>query len=64
MERLDFDPSFRWVVGLGIDDVVRDSSITLKNRDRLLDADIAVQSFAAIQARPNYPSLQHDRDGQ
>ena len=37
MERLDFDLSFRWFVGLGIDDAVWDHSTFSKNRDRLLD---------------------------
>lgn len=34
MERLDFDLSFRWFVGLGIDDRVWDASSFSKNRDR------------------------------
>jgi transposase len=52
MERLDFDLSFRWFVGLGIDDRVWDASSFSKNRDRLLDGDIAAQFLAAILARP------------
>ena len=48
MERLDFDLSFRWFVGLGIDDRVWDASSFSKNRDRLLDGDIAAQFLAAI----------------
>ena len=48
MERLDFDLSFRWFVGLGIDDAVWDASTFLKNRDRLLDGDIAAQFLAAM----------------
>jgi transposase len=41
MERLDFDRSFRWFVGLGIDEAVWDHSTFSKNRDRLLDGDVA-----------------------
>ena len=52
MERLDFDLSFRWFVGLCIDDCVWDASSFSKNRDRLLDGDIAAQFLAAILARP------------
>ena len=52
MERLDFDLSFRWFVELGIDDRVWDASSFSKNRDRLLDGDIAAQFLAAILARP------------
>ena len=43
VERLDFDLSFRWFVGLGIDDRVWDASTFSKNRDRLLDGDIAMR---------------------
>src|SRR3954468_3494047 len=41
MERLDHDLLFRWFVGLGIDDPVWDASTFSKNRDRLLEGDIA-----------------------
>lgn len=37
MERIEFDPLFRWFVGLGMDDPVWDHSIFSKNRDRLLE---------------------------
>jgi len=57
MERLDFDLSFRWFVGLGIDDAVWDASTFSKNRDRLLDGDIATQFLAAILARPRVKRL-------
>lgn len=57
MERLDFDLSFRWFVGLGIDDRVWDASSFSKNRDRLLDGDIAAQFLAAILARPRVKGL-------
>lgn len=57
MERLDFDLSFRWFVGLGIDDAVWDASTFSKNRDRLLDGDIAAQFLAAILAGPQVKRL-------
>jgi transposase len=57
MERLDFDLSFRWFVGLGIDDVVWDASTFSKNRDRLLDGDVAVRFLAAILAQPRVKRL-------
>lgn len=57
MERLDFDLSFRWFVGLGIDDAVWDASTFSKNRDRLLNGDIAAQFLAAILARPQVKRL-------
>ena len=45
MERLDFDLLFHWFVGLGIDDPVWDHSVFSKNRDRLLDGDVAASFF-------------------
>jgi len=57
MERLDFDLSFRWFVGLGIDDPVWDASTFSKNRERLLDGDIAARFMAAILARPRVKRL-------
>jgi len=57
MDRLNFDLSFRWFVGLGIDDAVWDASTFSKNRDRLLDGDIAAQFLAAILARPQVKRL-------
>ena len=57
MERLDFDLSFRWFVGLGVDDAVWDASTFSKNRDRLLDGDIAAAFLAAILARPQVKRL-------
>jgi transposase len=48
MERLDYDLMFRWFVGLGIDEPVWNHSTYSKNRDRLLEADIARKFLAAI----------------
>src|SRR5689334_7325615 len=48
MERLEFDLLFRWFVGLGIDDAVWDHSTFSKNRDRLLDADVAAKFLEAV----------------
>lgn len=57
IERLDFDLSFRWFVGLGIDDPVWDASSFSKNRDRLLDGDVAIGFLAAILERPQVKRL-------
>jgi transposase len=43
MERLEFDLLFRWFVGLGVDDAVRDHSTVSKNRERLLEGDVAAK---------------------
>lgn len=52
MERLEFDLLFRWFVGLGIDDAVWDHSVFSKNRDRLLEGEIAAKFLNAILAQP------------
>jgi transposase len=57
VERLDFDLSFRWFVGLGIDDPVWGASTFSKNRDRLLDGDVAVSLLAAIPDQPRVKRL-------
>jgi transposase len=48
MEQLDYNLLFRWFVGLGMDDAVWSPSTFSKNRDRLLDGDIASAFFDAI----------------
>ena len=57
MERLEFDLLFRWFVGLGIDDPVWDHSVFSKNRDRLLEGEIAARFLAAIVAQPQVKRL-------
>jgi hypothetical protein len=53
MEQLDYNLLFRWFVGLNMDDSVWDVTVFTKNRERLLDGDIAVAFFQAVlrQAR-------------
>jgi transposase len=48
MEQLDYNLLFRWFVGLGVDDPVWDHSTYSKNRDRLLEADIARKFLKAM----------------
>jgi len=57
MERLEFDLLFRWFVGLGIDDPAWDHSTFSKNRDRLLDGEIAAKFLAAVLAQPRVKRL-------
>ncbi len=45
MEQLDYNLLFRWFVGLGMDDAVWSPTTFSKNRDRLLDGDIAAAFF-------------------
>lgn len=52
MERLEYDLLFRWFVGIGVDDPAWDHSTFSKNRDRLLEGDIAAKFLAAVLAQP------------
>src|SRR5437667_291599 len=53
MEQLDYNLLFRWFVGLNLDDPIWDVTVFTKNRERLLDGDIAEAFFQAVlqQAR-------------
>ena len=48
MEQLDYNLLFRWFVGLSMDDKVWDHSVFSKNRDRLLEADIATKFLKQV----------------
>ena len=41
MEEMDYNILFRWFVGLNLDDPVWDATVFTKNRDRLLEAEVA-----------------------
>jgi IS5 family transposase len=51
------DLLFRWFVGLGVDDAVWDHSTFSKNRDRLLEGEIAAKLLNAILAQPKVKRL-------
>ncbi len=48
MEQLDYNLLFRWFVGLSMDDEVWDASTFSKNRERLLEGDIAEAFFQGV----------------
>src|ERR1700694_438473 len=48
MEQLDYNFLFRWFVGLSLDDPVWDATVYSKNRERLLEADIAQAFFEQV----------------
>lgn len=60
VKRIDFDPLFRWFVGIGIDDPVRDATTFTKNRDRLLAGEIASNFLASVLAQPKVKALLSD----
>jgi transposase len=57
MERLEYDLLFRWFVGIGVDDATFDHSVFSKNRDRLLEGDIAAKFLSAVLAQPEVKKL-------
>jgi transposase len=57
MERLEFELLFRWFVGIGVDDVAWHHSVFSKNRDRLLEGDIAAKFMRAVLEQPRVKRL-------
>ena len=57
MERLEFDLLFRWFVGIGVDDAAWDHSTFSKNRERLLEGDIAAKLLNAVLSQPRVKRL-------
>ncbi len=48
VEQLDYNLLFRWFVGLGMDDAVWNHAVFSKNRDRLLNSEVAQRFFAEV----------------
>jgi transposase len=48
MEQLEYNLLFRWFVGLSLDDEIWDESVYTKNRERLIEGDIAKKFMAAV----------------
>jgi len=51
MEQLDYNLLYRWFVGLNMDDPIWDATTFTKNRQRLLDGDIAQAFFERVLAQ-------------
>src|SRR5687767_8195930 len=60
MEQLDYNLLFRWFVGLGVDDPVWDVTVFTKNRDRLLEGEVAAKFFQAVLGQPEVRALLSD----
>ena len=60
MEQMQYNLLFRWFVGLGIDNSVWAPTVFTKNRDRLLNTDIARKVLAAILAHRDVAPLLSD----
>lgn len=60
MEQIDYNLLFRWFVGLGIDDPVWVPTVFTKNRDRLMDADVAAKFMEQLLAHKEVRKLLSD----
>ena len=60
MEEIDYSMLFRWFIGLNLDDAVWDATVFTKNRDRLLEADVAKEFLAHVVAQARAKGLTSD----
>src|SRR5690242_14322068 len=60
MEEIDYSMLFRWFIGLNLDDEVWDATVFTKNRDRLLEADVAKEFLAHVVAQARAKALISD----
>src|SRR6266850_924489 len=60
MEQLQYNLLFRWFVGLSLDDEIWDETVFTKNRDRLIEGDIAKKFMAAVLDRKAVKALLSD----
>jgi transposase len=57
MEQVRYNMLFRWFIGLSMDGLVWDVTVFTKNRDRLLEGDIARELLLAVLADPQVRPL-------
>jgi len=60
VEELDYSVLYRWFVGLSLDDPIWDATTFTKNRDRLLEGDVADAFFAEVVAAIKADGLMSD----
>src|SRR5579859_5029650 len=60
MEEIDYSMLFRWFIGLNLDDEVWDATVFTKNRDRLLEADVAKEFLAHVVEQARAKALTSD----
>ena len=60
MEQLDYNLLFRWFVGLAMDAAIWDVTVFTKNRERLLEGDIAARFMTAVLEQPRVRALLSD----
>ncbi len=60
MEEIDYSVLFRWFVGLNLDEDVWDATTFTKNRDRLLEAEVAKEFLRQVVAHARAQGLTSD----
>ena len=60
MEQLDYNLLFRWFVGLSLDAEIWDATVFTKNRERLIEGDIARKFMAAVLSQGSVKALLSD----
>ena len=60
MEEIDYSMLFRWFVGMNLDEPVWDVTVFTKNRNRLLEGDVAREFLAEVVRQAQAKSLTSD----
>jgi transposase len=60
MEEIDYSVLFRWFVGMNLDEPVWDATVFTKNRDRLLDGDVAREFLREVVSQARDKNLTSD----
>jgi transposase len=60
MEEIDYSVLFRWFVGMNMDEPVWDATVFTKNRDRLLEHEVAKVFFAQVWKQAEQANLTSD----
>ena len=60
MEEIDYSVLFRWFVGMSMDEAVWDATVFTKNRDRLLEHEVAKVFFAQVWKQAEQANLTSD----
>src|SRR5258707_12000499 len=60
MEEIDYSVLFRWFVGMNLDEPVWDVTVFTKNRDRLLDGDVAREFLCEVVKQAQEKNLTSD----
>jgi transposase len=60
MEEIDYSVLYRWFVGMNLDEPVWDVTVFTKNRDRLLDGDVAREFLSEVVKQAQEKNLTSD----